>query len=113
MNLYKVDHAKSFAQGQYMAELVDMYEYDAKQSSNFFAANKDLSEFKQGKRIRITDIETGAQSMGKVAVAKNGIPQAVQTDDGKFMQVVGLLIEILPLLKMLVITIKDIFKRKK
>ena len=112
MNLYKVDHAKSFAQGAFNADLVDMHDYDAKQSSNFFAANKDLSEFKQGKRIRITDIETGQQSLGTVAVAKNGIPQAVQTDDGKFMQVIGLLIEILPLIKMLVLSVKEMFKRK-
>lgn len=69
--------------------------------------------FKKGQKVNLTHLYTG-QDMGQAEVfeLKNGIPWKIKFSDGRIEHVIGLIIQVIPLLKELWDTVKSWFKKK-
>lgn len=113
MKFYKIDHVATFqAGGELQYFPVDERSINPAISKQlFFALNKPAHQYKFGKRVRVTNIQTGTKELGTVWSVNNEAPSEIKLDSGKIVPIFGLIIELLPILERLIQLIKGLFRK--
>lgn len=113
MKFYKIDHAATFqAGGKLQYKGIDIERVNPAISKQlFFALNKPPHQYKFGKRVRVTNIQTGTKEFGTVWAVNNDAPAEIKLDSGKIIPIFGLIIELLPILERLIQLIKGLFRK--